>query len=71
MMALLGGRMRLQLCWVLQLAAKQGSTSGVKLPVAVTFEVCVPATRAGLLVCVSAGAMLGSGHLRKGQKLRD
>lgn len=55
----------------LQLAVRQGTTSGVKLPVAMTFEVCVPATRAGLLVCVSAAAMVGSGHLNKGQKLRD
>lgn len=35
-----------------------------------TFEVCVPGTRAGPLDCVSAGAVLGSGHLNKEQRLR-
>lgn len=54
---------------LLQLAVRQGTTAGVKITVAMTFEVCGPVTGAGLLVCVSAGIMLGSGRLNKGHKL--
>lgn len=50
-MGLLGGCLRLQACSALQLAVRQGTASGTKLPMAMTFEVCVPCTRVGPFNC--------------------
>lgn len=52
-MGLQGGCLRLQACMLCFTTVRQGTASGAKLPVAMTFEVCVPCTRAGPLDCVS------------------